>query len=510
MILRSKKSIILGFFLLTGLIVPVLAQKNEAQGTVTQRLEVIRQKLDSMRRSLNSATSALKDDSKDDKSKKDDKTKTETPLSRLKGLEKDAASLSSEANNLRGKVDRSEKYEASDVDNLETSVAELQTQVDNALTETASFRANPVSAEGTTREVKKKKKFLGIFGGGTDEYEELLGTVTPGRDRELFVSATKEVRKNNYDVGRLLFQTIITTYPDSPYLPMAKLAVADSFYLEGSTSALIQAAAGYQDWLTFFPTHPLADRVLLKIAESEMRQIGLPDRDSTRAKRAEQRLKALQQQYPNSILKDLVAQRLTEVQDNLGLHNLYIANYYYKQSIDQKKGGLKGAQSRYREILDKYPNFSFLDEALFKLAVTYQVEEETDQAARYYQQLVSDFPNSDYVEKSKEQLTLMGATIPAVNPARAKVLPPEKQSFIANFKNELFGLYPLTIDKDGVLMTNDFDKTKFELIDQVIKNEGDITASQIPKSLTTVISQQPKPAKNTAVTTTTTPPQSQK
>jgi len=38
-------------------------------------------------------------------------------------------------------------------------------------------------------------------------------------------------------------------------------------------------------------------------------------------------------------------------------------------------------------------------------------------------------------------------------------------------------------------MTDDFDKTKFELIDQVIENEGDINASQIPKSLTTIISQ---------------------
>ena len=89
---------------------------------------------------------------------------------------------------------------------------------------------------------KKKKKFLGIFGGGgSDEYEELLGNVQVGRDRELFVVATSEVRKRNYDVGRLLFQTIITTYPDSPYLPMSKLAVGDSFYLEGSTSSLIQA-----------------------------------------------------------------------------------------------------------------------------------------------------------------------------------------------------------------------------------------------------------------------------
>jgi len=272
---------------------------------------------------------------------------------------------------------------------------------------------------------------------------------------------------------------------------MAKLAVADSFYLEGSTSALIQAAAAYQEWLTFFPTHPLADRVLLKVGESEMRQIGLPDRDSTRAKRADQRLRALLQQSSDPVIRKEAEDRLVQVQDNLGLHNLYIANYYYTLSVTQKKpGGLKGAQSRYREILDKYPKFSFMDEALFKLAVTYQIEEETDQAARYFQQIVRDYPNSDYVEKSKEQLLLIGATVPAANPDRMKVLPPDKKSFIANFRDELFGLYPLTIDKDGVLMTNKFDEKKFELIDQIIENQGDINRSQIPNSLTTVISQQ--------------------
>jgi outer membrane protein assembly factor BamD len=270
---------------------------------------------------------------------------------------------------------------------------------------------------------------------------------------------------------------------------MAKLAVADSFFLEGSTSSLIQAVAAYQDWLAFFPTHPLSDRVLLKIAESEMRQIGLPDRDSTHARKAEQRLRALLQQYPETALKPLVDQRLEEVQDNLGLHNLYIANYYYKQSVDYKKGGLKGAQSRYREILQKYPNFSFMDEALYKLAITYMIEEETDQAARYFQQIVSDYPNSDYVEKSIEQLNLLGAKIPEPKPDRLKVLPPEKVSFIQNFKNQLFGIYPLTIDKNGVLMTKNFDKEKFELIDQIIENEGDLKESQIPKALTTVISE---------------------
>jgi outer membrane assembly lipoprotein YfiO len=484
---------------LAGLLcVGIAAQSTKGDGTVTQRLDVMGQKLETMRRSLKSTLSVLEQESGD--KKKDEKENPDSPHARLSSLEKEVSRLQSDVNSLKGKVDRSEKFEPSDVDQAEQSVTDLQARVDKAQTETAAARATPDTPVGKTREVKKKGKFLGIFGGGgNDEYDELIGNVAPGRDRELFIVATREVRKKNFDVGRLLFQTIITTYPDSPYLPMAKLAVGDSFFLEGTTSALIQAVAEYQNWLTFFPTHPLSDRVLLKIAEAEMRQIGLPDRDSTHAKRAEVKLKALLQQYQSSVLREEAEKRLSEVQDNLGLHNLYIANYYYTLSVDQKKGGLKGAQSRYREVLDKYPNFKFLDEVLYKLAVTYLIEEETDQAARYFQQIVRDYPNSDYVAKAKEQLGLIGATIPEPNPDRMKVLPPEDVSFFQNFRNQLFGVYPMTIDKNGVLMTKDFDKTKFELIDQIIENQGDILTNQIPQSLTTVISQKapaasPQPA----------------
>ena len=470
----------------------VLGQAKPGDGTVSQRLEVMRDKLERVRRSLGSAISVLREENKDDKNKKDDEKKIETPLGRLVALDKDVSRVQSDVNSLRGKIDRGEKYERSDVDSLEQLVAEIQSRADTAQLETASARANPTSTLGQPREKKKKKKFLGIFGGGgNDEYEELLGSVQVGRDRELFVVATREVRKRNFDVGRLLFQTIITTYPDSPYLPMSKLAVGDSFYLEGSTSSLIQAIGSYQDWLTFFPTHPLSCRVIMKIAEAEMRQVGLPDRDATHAKRAETKLKSLlqQSQCRESFIAGEAGTRLKEVQDNLGLHNLLIANYYYTLSVDQKKGGLKGSQSRYREIIDKYPNFSFLDEVLYKLAVTYLIEEETDQAARYFQKIVGEYPNSEYVQKSVEQLQLIGATVPAANPERTKILPPEDVSFFQNFKNQLFGIYPMTIEKDGVLMTKDFDKERFELIDQIIENQGDILVNQIPQALTTVISQ---------------------
>ncbi|HBR56389.1 MAG TPA: hypothetical protein DEA22_02790 [Blastocatellia bacterium] len=482
---KVRSLIVLSVFLLASA-AAASAQTKPVDGTPYQRLEVMKQKLETLRRSFSSYISVIKDD----KSDKEAKDNPDSPLARLRSLEKEAQNLLSDVNSLRGRVERSEKIEAADIDQLETTVAEFQARSDTVVKETADARATPSSPVGKSRKIKKKKKFLGIFGGGgNDEYDELIGSVSPGRDRELFIIATREVRKKRFDVGRLLFQTIISTYPDSPYLPMAKLAVADSFFLEGGTSALIQAIASYQDWLTFFPTHPLADRVILKIAESEMRQMGMPDNDATHARRAETKLKALLQNYPNSILIDETETRLKEVQNNLGSHSLGVANHYYSLSVDQKKGGLKGAQSRYREILDKYPEFEQMDEALYKLAVTYMLEEETDQAARFFQRIVRDYPNSPYVRKSKEQLELIGAEIPEPDPDRVEMLPPESPGFLESIKNSIFRSYPLTIDKNGVLMTKDFDKETFELIDQIIENQGEIYTNQIPKSFTTVISQ---------------------
>ena len=480
-----KRAVLLGVIAMVAT-AGVSRAQSTSDNTPTQRVAVMTDKLDRMKRSLGSAISTLRQETG---AKKDDEKNVATPIGRLVALEKDLNRVSSDLSVLRGKIDRQEKYENSQLESFEATVNEMQTRVDTAQTETAALRSAPDSQISKPKDDKKSGgKFLGIFGGAhKDEYDDLIGSVAPGRDRELFVTGTREVRKANYDTGRLLFQTIITTYPDSPYLPMSKLAIGDSFYLEGSTSSLIQAVASYNDWLTFFPTHPLADRVILKIAECEMRQVGLPDRDATHAKRAEVRLKALMQNYPNSFLRPDAQQRLNEVQNNLGMHNLDVANYYYTLSIDQKKGGLKGAQSRYREVIDKYPNFCNTDEVYFKLANTYLIEEETDQAARYFQQIVSDYPNSEYVDKAKEQLGIIGATVPEPKPERKEVQPCPQLGFLTSIKNEFLGVYPMTIDKNGVLMTKNFDKARFELIDQIIDNQGDITANQIPKALTTVI-----------------------
>jgi outer membrane protein assembly factor BamD len=461
-------------------------QQQSTQSTLspTQRIEVMRSRLETMRRTLNGAIAGLN-------SKEKGEAAADDPRARLSGIEKEVSSLLSEVNDVRGKQERGDRYDPSTLDKLETALNDLDTRVQSAMRETAADRrAAPAVA---SKDKKKGGGFLGlgkIFGGGGDDkFEELVGTVAPGRDRELFIEATRQSRKNNYEAARSLYGVIIGTYPDSPYLPLAKLAIADTFYLEGTTSALIQAGSAYQDWVTFFPTHPLADDSMLKMAEVEMRQMGLPDRQTINARKAEQRLKAVMQQFPRSSLKPDIEVRLREVQENLAMHNMVVGNHYYEKYYRRAANNLKGAQSRYREIVEKYPHFSQSAQVLFRLADTYMAEEEPDEAAKYYQRIVRYHPNSKYAEKAKEQLAAIGASIPDPDPEALKEPEPEGNGFFGGLMQEITGIVPKTVDKNGVIIGKGDEGT--DIISKVIENNG-----VLPENFNTIPVQRTGPARN--------------
>ncbi len=503
--MHSSRLIVLAILcltLLTGFSVTGLAQqsgKSQSDLSAVQRLDIMRSKLEAMRRSLSSAISSIEPRGSDKKDK--EKPSADDPRERLRGLDKEVASILSEVNDIHGKQDRSERYDATVLDRLEGSVTDIDTRVQAGLQGTANARtANVVSnPSGSPAKKKKKGRLFGLLGGGGDDkYEELTGTVAPGRDRVLFEDAAKEVRKGNHETGRLLFTTIINTYPDSAFLPLSKLAIADSFYLEGTTSSLIQAAQAYQDWLTFFPTDPLADDAMLKVAEAEMRQMGLPDRSIEHARKAEQRLKALLQQYPQTKIRPAVEERLREVQENLAMHDYRIGDFYLTARYKPGKGGLKGAQSRFKEIVEKYPCFSLTDEVLFKLGYTYQQEEEPDEAARYYQQLLRSYSDSDYADKAKEQLNIIGVPLPESVPNKCGAKP-DHPGFVGNLMQEVSGRADITVDKNGILISKD-GKPGNDLIDEAVKYNGQLPANVTPSAPVQRSTSRPAPTTKPATT----------
>jgi outer membrane protein assembly factor BamD (BamD/ComL family) len=183
-------------------------------------------------------------------------------------------------------------------------------------------------------------------------------------------------------------------------------------------------------------------------------------------------LKVLLQQYPNTAVKDQASTDLHTVQDYLAMHNLQIAEFYMNR-YRQGGGGLKGAQYRLLELVQKYPDFRYIGKALYDLGVTYLDEEEPDEAAKCFQRIARDYPNSEYAARAREQLRIMGALVPDATVAVVEQPRPTKVSWTAGLFRELLGRPEINVDRNGVLISKDRNATG-DLIDLVIKNQGEI------------------------------------
>ncbi|MEK6410239.1 MAG: outer membrane protein assembly factor BamD [Acidobacteriota bacterium] len=271
----------------------------------------------------------------------------------------------------------------------------------------------------------------------------------PGRDKELFRQGVDAIRKSSFDEGRILLNTMINTYSDSPLIKMAKLSIADSYYLQGGSKGLAQAEVEYRDWIQFFPDDPLADDTMMKIAEVHLKQVMAADRDTTHAKLAERQLKDMLRRYPNSDAKEQVEQLMNQVQEILAMHELKVARFYF-----ELRESAQAAQMRTEEILNKYPNFSRFDEALYLHAKAMELQEDTDTASRDLARIVASHPHSEYVERAKDTLKKWGKPVPDSDPAKVATAQPDGKGLPSRFVGFMFGPRIDTSTK-GVIIDRD-------------------------------------------------------
>ncbi|OFV98084.1 MAG: hypothetical protein A3F68_12620 [Acidobacteria bacterium RIFCSPLOWO2_12_FULL_54_10] len=245
-------------------------------------------------------------------------------------------------------------------------------------------------------------------GCGRRPYETPIVTSSLQPDKELFDRAVDDLEESRFTRARLILQTLINTYPDSEYLSKAKLAVADSWYQEGGTSNLTQAEAEYRDFITFFPTLPESAEAQMRVAMIHYQGMEKPDRDVTHARRAEQEFQKLILSQPDSPFAPLAEQRLREVQEVLAQGLFDIARFYFIQGYDP------GAQPRLKELIERYPNFSQADSALYLMGRTAERsgEKNIPQAVEHYSSIVRDYPLGARVDEAKQRLTALSAPIP--------------------------------------------------------------------------------------------------
>ncbi len=176
---------------------------------------------------------------------------------------------------------------------------------------------------------------------------------------------------------------------------------------------MTQADAEYKDFITFFPTAPEAPEAQYRVGMAHVRMMAKADRDQTEAKVADAEFKEFLLKYPDSPMIPRVKGRLRQTQEVLAQGEYYTANFYYVHNA------FPAARSRFQEIIDKYPDFSRGDAALYYEGQSLEHLQKAREAIPYYSQLIMDFPLSPLVPQAKGRLVAMNAPVP--KPTRAMV-----------------------------------------------------------------------------------------
>ncbi len=245
-------------------------------------------------------------------------------------------------------------------------------------------------------------------------------------DKVLFDRAMDAMKHNRFDVARMTLQTLINTYPDSEFIARSKLAVADSWYAEGGTTAMQQAEIEYKDFRTFFPNMPEAAEAQLKVANIHYQEMEKADRDFTHAMRAEEEYRSLILEYPDSKLVPQAKQRLREVQEVLAEREFAIGRFYYLRLA------YPAAIARLKTLVDRYPLYSGADQALYLIGQSYEAEIEvirkngsvnevakgnaiqalTKDAAEAYGRIIKRYPAMDRAPDAKARLEALHQPVP--------------------------------------------------------------------------------------------------
>ena len=227
-------------------------------------------------------------------------------------------------------------------------------------------------------------------------------------DKFLFDRGNESLKEKKWVSAREYFRKLVDTYPGSPHRADAKLGMGDAYLGEGRADSIVLAANEFREFLNFFPLNPRADYAQYKLAIAQQRQMLGPERDQTATKAALVEFDRFLQNHPNSQLRPEVEKLRREVRDRLSESEYRVGLFSYRSR------NYGGAVARFTGILKEDPQYTYRDAVYYYLAESYVKVSQTalgpgkealvKDALSYYEKLIAEFTDSDYLERAKRRL----------------------------------------------------------------------------------------------------------
>ena len=220
-----------------------------------------------------------------------------------------------------------------------------------------------------------------------------------GADRALYDLGMEALEERRWLRAREYFVTVVDNYPQSVMRPDAMLGIGDTYYGEGSVEAYLRAIGEFEQFLSFYPLHPRSDYAQYKLGMAHYSQMRRAERDQTETQAAIEAFDAFVEQYPDSELMDEVRVKFREALDRYSQSEFLVGRFYYRFKA------WAGAIERFKGVLDDDPGFTNRDAVYFHLAESLFVTDRKVEALPYYERLVEEFEESEYLEATRARIT---------------------------------------------------------------------------------------------------------
>ena len=220
-----------------------------------------------------------------------------------------------------------------------------------------------------------------------------------GADRALYDLGMEALEERRWLRAREYFVTVVDNYPQSVMRPDALLGIGDTYYGEGSVEAYLQAVSEFEQFLSFYPLHARADYAQYKLGMAHYSQMRRAERDQTETQAAIGAFDVFVERYPDSELMDEVRVKFREALDRYSQSEFLVGRFYYRFEA------WPGAIERFKGILENDPGFTNRDAVYFHLAESLFLTDRKVEALPYYERLVEQFEESEYLDATRARIT---------------------------------------------------------------------------------------------------------
>lgn len=178
--------------------------------------------------------------------------------------------------------------------------------------------------------------------------------------------------------------------------PEVKLALAEAYFYQSGGVETIEAQSRFEQFISFYPTHPQAARARYMVGVCLFRQAESPENDQEFSIKALQHFRAMMQDLPpGSPWQQPAREMFVKAQNRLAEHEWQVAKFY----LDGDRH--PGAIGRLQTLIERYPESMRREEAFFLLANSFRSIGDVEQARLNLDRMLAEYGEGPFADRAR-------------------------------------------------------------------------------------------------------------